>query len=310
MIQLNKISELRQHLDANRGKPIVIGLPPRFELDEPLNIAHDADITLRSDNTEIVGEQFTVTSSGTVTFEGLAHFGASEWDDKRKADYIRRHTNLGAINGRGLSAFARRLVYRDCTILNCLDDGWGGRADEIIVERCLFGHSWMGDKAGLVTNTPLFRMSQSVIVGARYRAPVKLDNVGWAEFNQCVVVGNWGGMEWQPKASGAIVGCWFAPEPMANIKPLRIASAYANIMCHNNYVGGKPSEWHKVVGNVRGLNDDKNRVQFSGTMRDISRLPSEMDADIAGKIIDSAGAPVVNELTILARRMAREMGGL
>lgn len=309
-VQLNEISELPDKLAEHRGKPIVIGLPPRVVLDRPLNILHDADITLRSDNTEIFGEQVSVTSPGTVTFEGLAHFGASEWDDKRKANYIRGHANLGAINGRGLSAFAKRVVYRNCTILNCLDDGYGGTADEFVFERCLLGHSWMGDKGGLITNTRKVSMRQCVVVNARYRAPVKLDNVGWADFSQCVVVGNWGGMEWQPSASGAIVGCWFAPEPMANIKPLRIATGFANIMCHNNYVGGKRVEWHKVIGNVRCANDDKNRVQFAGAMHDISHIRSDMFAGMALAIIEGAGAQVVNELTILARRAARENGGL
>ena len=308
MIQLNEISELRQHLDANRGKPLTIGLPQRVELDKPLNITHDADITLMSvQGTEIQGEQLSVTTPGILTYSNLAHMGFQHLTGAQVDDFWNGHTNLEAINGRGLSGAAKEIHYRNCTILKYMDDGYGGTADRIVMVGCLVGRNIGTGQGGLVTNAREVQLLQNVFVDCDYRLPIKLDNVDSILMDRNVIVWNRYHMEATCR-NWEVSNNWFRPHPMGLARTI-CPSGPGTVLCYGNLLHGKRVTFSKLFGNLRGDLDEKNRASVTAAAQE-TLAESDMTPALGRAIVHSAGANVQNEGTILAKRMAIELGML
>lgn len=309
MIYLNDIAEIHQHIAANKGRPITFGLPPRVVLNRALNIKHDADVALVSTNTEIVGEQISVTTPGAVTFSGLCHLGASEMDDAAKSNFVLGNDDIGAIDGRGLIAFAKSIGYHKCTILNFLDDGYGGEAETIMVDGCLIGHSWIGDKCGLVSNAKRLTISDSVFVGARYRQPVRAKDVAEIIMRRNVIVGTCFHMEANGVKQWTVRDNWYWPYRMGLHRPICPRDA-GDAVCVGNFLHGERAGFAELFGTLRGRNDLQNRSEAKNVGNPVNDAWRADPVQYFGGIIDRAGAPVVNAVTMLAKRMAKEGGGL
>ena len=314
-IQLNELgsdyvrrAELDHALSVNRSKPIVIGLPPRVVLDKPLNIKHDADITLRSDNTEIVGEQIYIKTPGVLTYQGLAHCGFSEKTGRDLANYWLGHAELSTINGRLLCGEAREMRFENCTMLWGMDDLYGGSANIVRVRNCLIGLNRGTGQCGLVTQSGLLELTDSVFVGCMYRQPVKADKVTKVVMRRNVIVGAHYHMEASGVERWEVCDNWFWPERMGLHRPI-CPQGGGEAVCVGNYLWGRIAPFGEVFGNLRGYNDKQNAPQVAN-MTGAYAYPFGPAQDDFRRIIDSAGSPVVNELTILARRMAIELGGL
>ena len=307
MTHLNEITEIHQHLAANKGKPLVIDLPPRVELKRPLNLKHDSDITLTSvQGTEIYGEQIYIESPGVVSFDNLAHFGFSLWSEDDKASWLLGYDRLEFCDGRCLIGKAKAIKYNRCTMLNYMDDAWGGSAERFHMYRCLVGHTWRGDKGGLVSKAKNLTIEKSVFVNARYRQPCKATLVDEVTLRQNVIVQASFHMESSGVKTWLVDGNWFWPERMGLHRPICPGTPGVAFCC-GNWLHGDPALFGQVFGTLRGRNDLANRPQVSHVGEESTIM---MSPDFARKVIEDAGASGRSALSMLAKRTAIEMGGL